>query len=154
MGAGSFARVFPTNAPHSVPLQLTIVCTDMSGFSRVTKEEGIVFFLANVKQMQGICLPIMRSRGGRLIKVVCAVVPHKILTRKGLGECLSWHVFSRGACSGRCLSASHEERSIPRSPQVKAGPVGLSSCGFDGMLTLWLTALPILPSPGTAPAGR
>lgn len=42
----------------------------MSGFSRVTKEEGIVYFLANVKQMQGICIPIMHARGGQLIKVV------------------------------------------------------------------------------------
>lgn len=42
----------------------------MSGFSRATKEEGILYFLANVKQMQGICVPIMQARGGTLIKVV------------------------------------------------------------------------------------
>jgi class 3 adenylate cyclase len=42
----------------------------MSGFSRVTKEEGILYFLANVKQMQGICVPIMQARGGTLFKVV------------------------------------------------------------------------------------
>lgn len=49
---------------------VVVVCTDMSGFSRVTKEEGILFFLANVKVMQGLCVPIMHSRGGKLVKVV------------------------------------------------------------------------------------
>ena len=45
------------------------MCTDMSGFSRVCKEEGILHFLSLVKTMQAIMVPICESYGGQLVKV-------------------------------------------------------------------------------------
>ena len=43
--------------------------SDMSGFSRICKEEGILHFLSLVKMMQSIMLPLLEARGGELIKV-------------------------------------------------------------------------------------
>lgn len=42
----------------------------MSGFSRISKAEGILHFLALVKMMQNICLPIIQQNGGELVKIV------------------------------------------------------------------------------------
>jgi class 3 adenylate cyclase len=47
----------------------TLFCSDMSGFSRICKAEGILHFLALLKTMQSIMLPILESHGGELIKV-------------------------------------------------------------------------------------
>ena len=44
-------------------------CSDMSGFSRICKEEGILHFLSLVKMMQSIMLPLLEARGGELVKV-------------------------------------------------------------------------------------
>ena len=46
-----------------------LFCSDMSGFSRICKEEGILHFLSLVKMMQSIMLPLLEARGGSLIKV-------------------------------------------------------------------------------------
>lgn len=46
-----------------------LVVTDMSGFTRVTREEGILHFMMLIKQMQAICVPIFERFGGRLVKV-------------------------------------------------------------------------------------
>ena len=46
-----------------------LVVTDMSGFTRVTREEGIGHFLMLIKQMQSICIPIFEKHGGTLVKV-------------------------------------------------------------------------------------
>ena len=43
-----------------------LLCSDMSGFSRICKEEGILHFLSLVKMMQSIMLPICEKRGGHL----------------------------------------------------------------------------------------
>ena len=47
----------------------SLLVTDMSGFTRITREEGILHFLMLIKQMQAICLPILQRFGGRLLKV-------------------------------------------------------------------------------------
>ncbi len=49
--------------------EVTLFCSDMSGFSRICKAEGILHFLALLKTMQSIMLPILESHGGELIKV-------------------------------------------------------------------------------------
>ena len=49
--------------------EATLFCSDMSGFSRICKAEGILHFLALLKTMQSIMLPILESHGGELIKV-------------------------------------------------------------------------------------
>ena len=46
-----------------------MLVSDMSGFSRVCKEEGILHFLANIKIMQAMCVPICEARGGVMVKV-------------------------------------------------------------------------------------
>lgn len=46
-----------------------LFCSDMSGFSRICKEEGILHFLSLVKMMQSIMLPLLEARGGVLVKV-------------------------------------------------------------------------------------
>ena len=46
-----------------------LFCSDMSGFSRICKEEGILHFLSLVKMMQSIMLPLLEARGGQLVKV-------------------------------------------------------------------------------------
>lgn len=47
-----------------------LLVSDMSGFTRVSKEEGIIHFLTLIKQMQAMCLPIVEHWCGSLIKVV------------------------------------------------------------------------------------
>jgi adenylate cyclase len=49
--------------------EATLFCSDMSGFSRICKAEGILHFLALLKTMQSILLPILESHGGELVKV-------------------------------------------------------------------------------------
>mgnify|MGYP001249414314 CR=1 FL=1 len=46
-----------------------LFASDMSGFSRICKEEGILHFLSLVKMMQSIMLPLLEARGGQLVKV-------------------------------------------------------------------------------------
>lgn len=46
-----------------------LVVTDMSGFTRITREEGILHFMMLIKQMQAICVPIFERFGGKLVKV-------------------------------------------------------------------------------------
>ena len=46
-----------------------VMIIDMSGFSRITQEEGIVHFLALIHRMQGLVLPIIRAAvGGHVVK--------------------------------------------------------------------------------------
>lgn len=47
-----------------------IVVTDMSGFSRITRQRGIVHFLSLIHHMQGLCQPIVQSAGGVVVKAV------------------------------------------------------------------------------------
>ena len=49
--------------------EATLFCSDMSGFSRICKAEGILHFLALLKTMQSIMLPILEAHGGELVKV-------------------------------------------------------------------------------------
>lgn len=48
---------------------MCVLVSDMSGFSRICKEEGILHFLSLVKTMQSICIPIVEEYGGELVKV-------------------------------------------------------------------------------------
>lgn len=46
-----------------------VLIIDMSGFSRITQEEGILHFLALIHRMHGIVLPIIRGAdGGHVVK--------------------------------------------------------------------------------------
>eukprot|EP00941_MAST-03F_sp_MAST-3F-sp1_P001588 g1588.t1 len=47
----------------------TVLVSDMSGFSRICQEEGIVHFLSLVKIMQAFCVPLAEEYGGELVKV-------------------------------------------------------------------------------------
>ena len=46
-----------------------LVVTDMSGFTRITREEGVLHFLMLIKQMQSICVPIFERYGGHVVKI-------------------------------------------------------------------------------------
>uniref|UniRef100_A0A7S4ETB3 Guanylate cyclase domain-containing protein n=2 Tax=Chrysotila carterae TaxID=13221 RepID=A0A7S4ETB3_CHRCT len=47
----------------------SLLVSDMSGFTRITKEDGICHFLMLIKRMQTTCIPLMQSFGGTLVKV-------------------------------------------------------------------------------------
>ncbi len=46
-----------------------VLIIDMSGFSRITQEEGIIHFLALIHRMHGLVLPVIdAAEGGHLVK--------------------------------------------------------------------------------------
>lgn len=45
-----------------------VLITDMSRFSRVTRDIGMVHYLAMIRRMQRIMAPLVRSHGGRVVK--------------------------------------------------------------------------------------
>ncbi|MCK6550523.1 adenylate/guanylate cyclase domain-containing protein [Myxococcota bacterium] len=45
-----------------------VLVTDLSGFTRVTKNRGILHFLAMFRRCQRVCLPILDAHGGVLLK--------------------------------------------------------------------------------------
>lgn len=47
-----------------------VLISDMSGFSRITRQEGILHFLGMIVRMQAICGPIIEDHDGKLVKVV------------------------------------------------------------------------------------
>jgi class 3 adenylate cyclase len=48
--------------------EVAILALDMCGFSRLTKEHGIIHYLAMIQQMEGAARPAVRSNGGVVIK--------------------------------------------------------------------------------------
>lgn len=47
-----------------------IMITDMSGFSRITKQHGIMHFMAMIERMKRLCLGPITKHGGTLIKTI------------------------------------------------------------------------------------
>ncbi len=47
---------------------LAVLISDMSGFSRITREEGILHFLGLIHRMQSLCRPVVEAHGGRWVK--------------------------------------------------------------------------------------
>jgi len=45
-----------------------VLISDMSGFSRITQEEGILHFLGLIQRMQGLIRPVITGHGGHLVK--------------------------------------------------------------------------------------
>ena len=45
-----------------------VLITDMSRFSRVTRDMGIVHYLAMIRRVQRIMAPLVRSHGGKVVK--------------------------------------------------------------------------------------
>jgi adenylate cyclase len=48
--------------------QRAVFVLDMSGFSRTTQAHGVVSFLLMIHQMRLLASPVVRARGGRLVK--------------------------------------------------------------------------------------
>ncbi len=48
--------------------ELAILISDMSGFSRITKEYGIIHFLSLIAKQHELVLPVIPGHGGRLVK--------------------------------------------------------------------------------------
>lgn len=49
-------------------VERAVMITDMSGFSRISKQHGILHFLSLIKRMRDICVPIVENVGGEFIK--------------------------------------------------------------------------------------
>lgn len=47
---------------------LAVLISDMAGFSSITQQAGIIHFLALIRHMQSLCVPVIESHGGHLIK--------------------------------------------------------------------------------------
>lgn len=47
-----------------------VLISDMSGFSRITKESGILHFLGLIRHMHRLCYPVIATHGGHLVKAV------------------------------------------------------------------------------------
>lgn len=50
--------------------QQAVIFTDMSGFSKITRDRGIVHFLGLIHRMQTLCLPHVERHGGHLVKTI------------------------------------------------------------------------------------
>jgi len=46
----------------------TVLILDMSGFSRIARTKGIVFYLAMIRRMQHTTAPLVASHSGRVVK--------------------------------------------------------------------------------------
>lgn len=62
----SMARADPTEA--STPTALTVMFTDLEGFTRFTSERGDEVAAELIAEHQRLVGPIVRSRGGRIVK--------------------------------------------------------------------------------------
>ena len=58
MGASLEARMQP----------LSVFISDMSGFSKLTREKGIGWFLAQIRRMERVALPLLVKHGVELVK--------------------------------------------------------------------------------------
>jgi adenylate cyclase len=47
---------------------LAVLVLDMSGFSRIARQRGIVAFLALIERMRALCSPCIAAAGGRRVK--------------------------------------------------------------------------------------
>jgi len=45
-----------------------VLISDMSGFSRITQERGIIHFVELIHRMRSLTVPLVEAHGGRLIK--------------------------------------------------------------------------------------
>lgn len=53
---------------HRLGVEKTVLVADMSGFSRITREDGLVRFMAMVRLMQQTTRPIVERFGGTVLK--------------------------------------------------------------------------------------
>ncbi|MBE2249859.1 MAG: adenylate/guanylate cyclase domain-containing protein [Myxococcus sp.] len=47
---------------------LAVFISDMSGFSKLTREKGIAWFLAQIRRMERVALPLLEKHGCELVK--------------------------------------------------------------------------------------
>ena len=88
-----------------------LFCSDMSGFSRICKEEGILHFLSLVKMMQSIMLPLLEARGGQLVKVAAdnlfVIFEDPKQAVRAAWDCVTAAgVFSKGKVANNCIKMS------------------------------------------------
>jgi class 3 adenylate cyclase len=50
--------------------ECAVLVSDMSGFSRITRDHGIVHFLGMIRRMEQLCAPAIAAHGGHLVKIV------------------------------------------------------------------------------------
>jgi class 3 adenylate cyclase len=82
--------------------ELGVLISDMSGFSRITREEGILHFLALIHQMQSFCIPAIEGAGGRLVKAEADNLYAAFDTpAAALAGAVAMHDACDRACAGR-----------------------------------------------------
>lgn len=81
---------------------LAVLVLDMSGFSRITRERGIIAFLALIERMRALCGPCVTEAGGRLVKAeadnLLAVFPS---AEQALSAAMGMLAATRGDAEGR-----------------------------------------------------
>ena len=48
--------------------ETTVILTDLSGFTRLTKEKGIIYFLSLIQKQEDILAPLIKEFSGKIIK--------------------------------------------------------------------------------------
>ena len=62
------AREIDAEIRRAFERMVAILVLDMSGFSRLTQEHGIIHYLAMIEQMEGAVRPAIKANHGRVIK--------------------------------------------------------------------------------------
>lgn len=61
-------RKFDDLVQQQCEQQAAVLITDLSGFTRTTREHGVIHFLSLFRKCQKICLPIIEQHNGELVK--------------------------------------------------------------------------------------
>jgi class 3 adenylate cyclase len=84
-----------------------IVFTDMSGFSKLTRDKGIVHFLGLIHRKRELTLPIIRRYGGHLVKTIGDDL---VLTFESPTQAVRAGVEMRAACQADAETRAPEDR--------------------------------------------
>lgn len=63
-------RAIETEITSTFTKRQAVIFTDMSGFSKITRDRGIVHFLGLIHRMKSLCLPHVKRHGGHLVKTI------------------------------------------------------------------------------------
>lgn len=84
-----------------------VIFTDMSGFSKITRDRGIVHFLGLIHRMRTLCMPPVEQHGGHLVKTIGDDL---VLTFPGVNEAVRAATKMRSACQNDAEQRGDEER--------------------------------------------
>ncbi|MFO0727019.1 MAG: adenylate/guanylate cyclase domain-containing protein [Myxococcota bacterium] len=67
-GRGDEAESFDQAVWKQLGTEGTVLVTDLSGFTRLTRNHGILHFLQIFRRCENVCLPLIAAYGGTLLK--------------------------------------------------------------------------------------